>query len=133
MLGTISDILGILSFIMSIVLFVLSHSILKNASEQRKDYNTERFKIQAELIALRHSIWDDNLDTLKIRSELRQALYSYRNRYWFIAFPFRLFHIQRSLSYIKNPIKTHHKERLCNHIDYLIGTMDKKENIDHAK
>lgn len=133
MLSTIADIAGILSFCMSIILFVLSHSLFKNATEQRKEYNSERLDIQSDLISLRDNIWEDNLDTLKIRSKLRQALYSYRNRYWFIAFPFRLFHIQRSLHYIKKPIPTHKKEILCNHIDYLIGNMDKKEivNNDH--
>lgn len=133
MLSTIADIAGILSFCMSIVLFALSHSLLKNSTEQRLEYNNERFKIQSDLISLRDNIWKDNLDNLKIRSQLRQALYSYRNRYWFIAFPFRLFHIQRSLHYIKKPIDPGNKEKLCNHIDYLIGNMDKKEIINHAK
>lgn len=101
MLSTIADIAGILSFFMSIILFILSRSLFKNATEQRKEYNSKRLEIQSELISLRDNIWEDNLDNLKIRSKLRQALYSYRNRYWFIAFPFRLYHIQRSLHYIK--------------------------------
>ena len=131
MLSTIADIAGILSFCMSIILFVLSHSLFKNATEQRQDYNRERLKIQSDLISLRDNIWEDNLDNLKIRSKLRQALYSYRNRYWFIAFPFRLFHMQRSLHFIKKPIAEKNKEILCNHIDYLIGNMDKKEIINN--
>ena len=105
MLSTIADIAGILSFCMSIVLFILSHSLLKNSTEQRKDYNTNRLRIQSDLISLRDNILEDRLDNLKIRSQLRQALYSYRNRYWFIAFPFRLFHIQRSLRFINGTIK----------------------------
>lgn len=133
MLSTIADIAGILSFFMSIILFILSHSLFKNATEQRMDYNDQRLKLQSDLISLRDNIWEDNLDTLKIRSELRQALYSYRNRYWFIAFPFRLFHIQRSLHYIKKPIQQCDKEKLCTHIDYLIGNMDKKEIINNVK
>lgn len=133
MLSTVADIAGILSFCMSIVLFVISHSLLKDATDQRLDYNNERLNIQSDLMSLRDNIWKDNLDNLKIRSQLRQALYSYRNRYWFIAFPFRLFHIQRSLHYIKKPIKPCNKEKLCAHIDYLIGNMDKKEIIDHVK
>lgn len=133
MLSTIADVAGILSFGMSIVLFVLSRSLFKNATEQRKEYNSERLDIQSDLIALRYNIWDDKLDNPQIRSKLRQALYSYRNKYWFIAFPFRLFHIQRSLHYTQKPIPAHKKEILCNHIDYLIGNMDKKEivNNDH--
>lgn len=133
MLSTIADIAGILSFFMSIILFILSHSLFKNATEQRIDYNDQRLKIQSDLIALRYNIWEDNIDTLKIRSELRQALYSYRNRYWFIAFPFRLYHLQRSLHYTKKPIQQCDKEKLCAHIDYLIGNMDKKEIIDNVK
>ena len=131
MLSTIADIVGILSFFMSIILFIISHTLLKNATEQRRDYNKERFDIQSDLISLRDNIWDDNLDNLEIRSKLRQALYSYKNKYWFIAFPFRLYHIQRSLHYIKGPIPNEKKETLCNHIDYLIGNMDKKEIINH--
>lgn len=129
MLSTIADIAGILSFFMSIILFILSRSLFKNATEQRKEYNSKRLEIQSELISLRDNIWEDNLDNLKIRSKLRQALYSYRNRYWFIAFPFRLYHIQRSLHYIKKTIPSNKKENLCKHIDYLIGNMDKKEII----
>lgn len=133
MLSTIADIAGILSFGMSIILFILSHSLFKNAAEQRADYNKERLNIQTDLISLRDNIWEDNLDNLAIRSKLRQALYSYRNRYWFIAFPFRLYHIQRSLHYIKKPIPPSKKEVLCNHIDYLIGNMDKKEYVNHEQ
>lgn len=131
MLSTIADVAGIFSFFMSIVLFILSRSLFKNATEHRADYNRERLNIQSDLVALRDNIWQDNLDNIKIRSQLRQALYSYRNRYWFIAFPFRLYHIQRSLHYIKRPINNNKKETLCNHIDYLIGNMDKKEIINN--
>lgn len=131
MLSYIADIAGILSFCMSIILFLLSRSIFKNATEHRLEYNEERLNIQSDLISLRDNIWKDNLDNMEIRSRLRQALYSYRNRYWFIAFPFRLYHIQRSLHYIKKPLQSSNKEKLCNHIDYLIGNMDKKEIINH--
>lgn len=131
MLSTIADIAGILSFFMSIVLFILSHSLFKNAAEQRREYNDKRLEIQSDLIGLRDNIWEDQLDNIKIRSQLRQALYSYRNQYWFIAFPFRLFHIQRSLRFINGSIKEEDKETLCKHIDYLIGNMDKKEIINN--
>ena len=134
MLSTLADITGLLSFFMSIVLFIYSHSILKNATEQRKDYNKERLEIQSELISLRDNILKDELDNMRIRSKLRQILYSYRNRYWFISFPFRFYHIQRSLHYSKKSlIPEDKKEVLCNHIDYLIGTMDKKEYINHEQ
>ena len=129
MLGTISDIIGILSFILSALTFFVSRSLLKHSTEQRKEYNRELIAIKTDLISLRDNIWKDNLDNLQVRSKLRQTLYSYRNRYWFIAFPFRLYHIQRSLAYIKKPIPEHKKEILCNHLDYLIGNMDKKEYI----
>lgn len=131
MLSTLADIAGILSFIASIFVFIFSHSLFKNMSEQRSEYNKDRIAIQSDLIALRDNIWEDNLDSLEIRSKLRQALYSYRNRYWFISFPFRWFHIQRSLHYIKKPIKPDKKEILCNHLDYLIGNMDKREYTKH--
>ena len=127
-LGIVSDIAGIISCFVTFILFVLSHSLLKNSTEQRIDYNNERINIQSELISLRDNIWEDNLDTLMVRSKLRQALYSYRDRYWFIAFPFRLY-----LHYIKKPIPKDKKEKLCNHIDYLIGNMDKKEFIENGK
>lgn len=129
MLSTFADIIGIISFAISLITLCLSHSLFKNMAEQRQDYNEERFNIQSDLISLRDNIWKDNLDSLEIRSKLRQSLYSYRNRYWFIAFPYRLFHIQMSLHYIKGPIQSKNKEKLCNHIDYLIGNMDKKEII----
>ena len=133
MLSFIADIAGIISCLISFILFVLSHSLLRNSTEQRIDYNRERINIQSDLISLRDNIWEDKLDNIKIRSKLRQALYSYRNRYWFIAFPFRLYHIQCSLHYIKKSIPDDKKEKLCNHIDYLIGNMDKKEIINNEK
>lgn len=134
MLGTLADIAGLLSFFMSIVLFIYSHSILKNATEQRIDYNKERLEIQSELISLRDNILEDQLDNMKIRSKLRQILYSYRNRYWFISFPSRLYHIQCSLYYSKKTtIPQNKKETLCNHIDYLIGTMDRKEYVNNEQ
>ena len=103
MLGTISDIAGILSFIMSIILFCISHSILKYSKQQRKDYNSERHSIQ----------------------------YSYRIKYWFISFPFCLYHIQLSLFLLKETLDDKHTEMLCKHIDYLIANMDKKEYIEN--
>ena len=117
MLGLIADITGILSFIMSIAIFFVSHSLLRDMAKRQQDYNSKRIDIQSDLIALRDNIWKDHLDNLEIRSRLRQALYSYRNQYWLIAFPFRLYHIQCSLHYIKGPIKPKNKERLCNHKD----------------
>lgn len=131
MLGTISDIAGILSFIMSIILFCISHSILKYSKQQRKDYNSERHSIQSDLIALRDNIVEDNLYNKKIRSHLRQTIYSYRIKYWFISFPFCLYHIQLSLFLLKETLDDKHTEMLCKHIDYLIANMDKKEYIEN--
>ena len=59
MLSTFADIAGILSFFMSIVLFILSHSLFKNAAEQRREYNDKRLEIQSDLIGLRDNIWED--------------------------------------------------------------------------
>lgn len=132
MLSTIADIAGILSFIMSIVLFFISHSILKYSKQQRENYNKERFNIQSDLAALRDNILEDNLYTPQIRSRLRQAIYSYRIKYWFISFPFCLYHIQFSLFLIKKlPDDEKSRERLCEHLDYLIAKMDKKEYIEN--
>ena len=77
MLSTLADIAGILSFVASIFVFIFSHSLFKNMSEQRTEYNKDRISIQSDLIALRDNIWKDNLDSLEIRSKLRQALYSF--------------------------------------------------------
>lgn len=128
MLGVSADILTIISFVFSAGAFIFFRSLFKNMQFQKNEYNEERLQIQTSLIALRKNIWDDNLDTMKIRSKMRQELYSYFNKYWNILSPNCIFHLLRSIRYSKNPIKGEQKrERLCISLDYLIAYLDKKE------
>lgn len=132
MLSVLADWAGIASFIMSIVLFILSRSIFKDSLTRRKEYNNDRLTIKIQLIALRDNILEDQADSIKIRSSLRQALYSYRSRYWFVLSPLGVIHIHLSLRYVtKSSILPSHREPLCKHLDYLIGTLDRKEIISH--
>lgn len=128
MLGIAADILTIISFIFSFGAFIFSRSLFKNMQLQKIEYDTERLNIQTSLKALRKNIWDDNLDTLKIRSRMRQELFSYLIRYWNISSPTCLFHLLRSIKYSTKPIEGKQKrERFCISLDYLIAHLDKKE------
>lgn len=124
----IADIFGILGFIISVLTYLLSRSIFKNVKTQKIEYNSERIDIQSSLDALRLNIWEDNLDNIKIRSQLRQALYSYFNKYWSISSPRCIFHLLKSIHYSKKPIPEDKREKLCNSLDYLIACLDKKED-----
>ena len=132
-IGNISDVLGIISCIISVLIFLMSRSIFKNAQMQKVEYNYERRDIQTSLSALRMNIWEDNLDNLQIRSNMREALYSYLGKYWNISSPFCLFHLWRSLRYCKKPIKERHKEKLCISIDFLIAHLNKKEIVENEQ
>lgn len=128
MLGIAADILTIISFIFSTGAFIFSRSLFKNMQFQKIEYNTERANIQTSLKALRKNIWDDNLDTLKIRSRMRQELFSYFIKYWNISSLTCIFHLLRSIQYSKKPINGKQKrEQLCISLDYLIAYLDKKE------
>lgn len=134
MLGVIADILTIISFILSAGAFVFSRSLFKNMQIQKKEYNSERLQIQTSLKALRKNIWDDNLDILKIRSKMRQELYSYFNKYWSILSPMCLFHLFRSINYSKKTIKDKKElECFCISLDYLIAYLDKKEVFNNER
>ncbi len=109
MLGIAADILTIISFISSTGAFIFSRSLFRNMQFQKAEYNSERLQIQASLKALRKNIWDDNLDTMKIRSTMRQELYSYRNKYWNILPPKCAHHLRKCIRYSKTPIKGERK------------------------
>lgn len=125
-----SDIIGILGGLVGFATFIFSRSIFKNVTMQKHDYNEERKDIQTTLYALRQNIWDDNLDNIKIRSQMRQALFSYFNKYWSISSIRCIFHLLQSIHYAKKPIKKDNKEKLCINLDYLIAYLDKKEVTD---
>ena len=127
--GHIADILGILSFLLSSLVFIFSRSLFRNMKLQKTEYNSERIEIQTTLEALRKNIWLDRLDSIKIRSQMRQALYSYFNKYWSISPPRCLFHLLRSIHYSKHPIQECNKEKLCISLDYLIAYLNKKEAV----
>lgn len=132
MLGIAADILTVISFIFSAGAFIFSRSLFKNMQFQKNEYNTERLQIQTSLKALRKNIWDDNLDTLKIRSKMRQELYSYFNKYWNILSLRCIFHLTRSIQYSKTPTRNEQRrERLCTSLDYLIAYLDKKEVLNN--
>ena len=84
-LSTVADIIGIVGGVVSFITFLLSRSIFKDISIQKQDYNEQRKHIQTTLMALRQNIWDDDLDNIKIRSQMREALFSYFNKYWSIS------------------------------------------------
>lgn len=131
MLGTIADILGILSFFMSIIVFFISHSIFKQIKYQRQEYDDERIQLQTSLIAIRNNILKDKLSDLKIRSKLRTELYTYLQKYWKISSPTCLFHIFRCLKICKKDFNNSKKEKICESIDYLIARFNKKEVISN--
>lgn len=125
-----SDIVGILGGLVGFATFIFSKSVFKNVTMQKHDYNEERKDIQTTLYALRQNIWDDNLDNIKIRSQMRQALFSYFNKYWSILSIRCILHLLKSIHYAKKPIKKGKKEKLCINLDYLIAYLDKKEVTD---
>ena len=127
LLGTIADILGILSCIFSFFIFIMSRSLFKNIQQQKHEYNNERISLQTDIASIRKNILHDNLDTLSLRSELRQSLYSYQHKYWNILSPICIYHIRASLNMIKSQIPERKKEKLCISLDYLIAYLDKKE------
>ena len=130
-LSTVANIIGIVGGVVSFITFLLSRSIFEDISIQKQDYNEQRKHIQTTLMALRQNIWDDALDNIKIRSQMREALFSYFNKYWSISSFRCIYHLLRSTHYSKKPIKETKKEPLCISLDYLIAYLDKKENINN--
>lgn len=128
LLGIAADILTIISFIFSAGAFIFSRSLFKNMQFQKNEYNTERLQIKTSLIALRKNIWNDNLNTMKIRSKMRQELYSYHHKYWNILSINCMRHLRRCIRYSKTSINGEKKrEQLCISLDYLIAYLDKQE------
>lgn len=125
-ISLIADILGIATFVASIGTFIMSRNLLKHYTQLKIDYNKERLNIQSDLISLRNNILVDKLTNREFRSKLRETLYADRNKYGMLYFPFRLLKIQQCLFYIKGPISPKHLEKLCDILDYLIGTLNEK-------
>lgn len=123
----ISDVLGVLSCFASVTSCIMAHSIFKKMDYQRVDYEKERVKTQSALMALRQNIWEDNLRDMRIRSELRTALFTYRQNYFFILSPVCHYHLSQSISILKVGITDTNKESLCSHIDFLVARLNKRE------
>lgn len=110
----------------------MTRTILKNIDYQRREYDTERFSMQTDLMSLRSNIWEDGLVNTKIKSMIRTALYTYKQKYSVLSSLTCKYHLHRAISISKkNAIDSVDKERLCVSLDYLIARFNKKEDIKH--
>lgn len=133
MFSFIADVITIIGFVISVLTFVSTHTILKNTSYQRTEYENERRNIQSSLMALRDNIWEDNVTlTLKFRSKIRTELFSYRQKYLVISSLPCIYHLTRAIRLCNNEIlNAKYREKLCASLDFLIARFNKSEVQNH--
>ena len=131
-MGTIADSLGIASCFVSVFIFIMTRTILKNIDGQRKEYDSERFQLQTDLAALRMNIWDDQLLNIKIKSNIRTYLYTYKQKYIVLSSIVCRWHLNRAIRISKKAkINEINREKLCISLDYIIARLNKKEVVTY--
>lgn len=126
-IGKLSDVLGIISVVISIISISIISRISDNLRKTKVDYMKNKNEILTTLLSLRESIYEDNLDNIKIRSGLREELNYYFQNYWKII-PFNGWcRILISIRYLNKGSIQKNKEKLCGHIDYLVAKLRKDE------
>lgn len=126
-LSVIADIAGILGLIVSIILIIKSEAIRKELDSQKTDYAKEQKSIKINLIGLRNNVWQDNLLTIPIKSQIRTELFKYQQKFCRLLRKKDRKTIDASIKILDGNSESINKEILCKNIDYLIARFDKKE------
>ena len=124
-LSIIADTVGIASFIVSVVIWFKFDRIKKDLLFQRKQYGKEQSEIKVKLMALRQNIYDDNLLSIHIISQVRTEILRFKKLYDLII-TFEDKKMVRKTMHTLNT-KTIAPAKLCKYLDYFIARLDKKE------
>ena len=126
-LSNTADILGILSFLISILIWIKSDRIKKELTCQINNYKKEQSEIKIKLAALRENIYTDKIMTVHIKSQIRTEILRFKKLFSLIITfedKIKIFLIMRIL----NKKCDTDSIKLCQHLDYFIARLDKKEN-----
>ena len=126
MLGTIADILGIVSFILTIVLLIYSEALRGEIEAQSEAYRDEQYNVRNQLIALRKNIWEDNLLNRRMISQIRTSLYTFRQKYRRVLKWEDKWRIWQTLRMLDQPPSAVDHNMLCKELDYFIAMFERR-------
>lgn len=127
MLSKIADICGIVGFLITVRLLFKSDALQKEIENQRSDYMKEQRTIRERLISLRMNIVEDNLINMKVISDLRTQLFSFKQKFKRLLNHEDKTRMKRTLKLLKNDTEKIDKKALCVELDYFVARFERKE------
>jgi len=127
LLGSIADIIGIISFILTIVLLIRSESLRNQILIQKQDYKKYHSKVKIRLMSLAESIREDDQIPIQTTSLLRQELYEHLHNFNLVLSRKDKKIINSVINTFDKAINEDAKRKLLKNLDYLVARFSKKE------
>lgn len=112
---------------LSIALIIFTGRIRNLIKTQKEEYQQEQKKIRFQLTAFRDNVLLDHLITLQIISELRTALWTYKQNYKYILSLLDKARIDIVVKMLDEEPELLDYRLLCKRLDRLIARFAKKE------
>ena len=126
-LSSVADWFSIASFILSLILLIFTGRIKHLIKTQKEDYQAEQRNIRLRLKAFRENILLDQLFTIRIISEMRTALWTYKQNYKYVLSPMDKIRIMITVKMLDGEPESIDYKLLCKRLDRLIVRFAKKE------
>lgn len=126
-LGVTADVVGILSFALTIVLLIRSESLRNEIESQRSEYQKGQKSIKVNMMALRDNVWEDQVLSLKIISEIRTQLYSFEHKFGRLLTRRDKRHLYVTLQMLDASVDSIDRGHLCRELDYFIARFERRE------
>lgn len=131
-LGRIADFIGIASFVLTIVLLIKSETLRNEILSQKKEYISHRKEIIVKLEALRANIWEGQPITLRIVSNIRTLLFSFKQKFGRLLKWRDLYHLHLTLNMLKKDLELINASNLCTELDYFIARFERMERNEYS-
>jgi len=126
-LSSVADLFSIASFLLSVILLIFTGRIRNLIKAQKEDYQAEQKYIRLQLKAFRENILLDQLFTTRVMSEMRTALWTYKQNYKYVLSPLDKIRIIIAVNMLDDEPESLDYRLLCKRLDRLIARFAKKE------
>ncbi len=127
MLGTLADIVGILSFILTIILLVRSERLRNEIVSQKIDYRNQQTKIVDRLTELRSCLQNNEPLSVKTISEIRLELYQCDISFQHILSSRDKKIVKQTINLLNEEFSEKLRKQLLSKLDYLCARFSKTE------
>jgi len=126
-IAVIADVVGIASFALTVALLIRSESLRKQIDLQKREYQENQKDIKVKMIALRENLWSGQPLSLKLISEIRTHLYSFKQKFGHLRTLEDRRHLKATLRMLQQSAESISVEKLCGELDYFIARFERQE------